>query len=286
MLRRIAEHGNAHNVRLVQGSHIVVPRKFDDPRPYFFQNADGRIFFAIPYEEDFTLIGTTDHDYDGDPDLPEVRDEAIAYLCSAASEYFAEPVEPEQVVWSYTGIRPLFDDGASEAKEATRDYVLKEEGGKDVALLVSVFGGKITTYRRLAEAMLEIIEKYLDKKGPRWTESAPLPGGDFPVNGIEDLMEALLRRHPFLKERHARRLVRLYGTRAETVVSNARNSEDLGQCFGSDLYACEVDYLMQWEWAMNGDDVLWRRTKRGLHLSEEERARLDDYVASKVGAGL
>ncbi|MBN9253027.1 MAG: glycerol-3-phosphate dehydrogenase, partial [Mesorhizobium sp.] len=170
---------DVHNVRLVQGSHIVVPKKFDDPRAYFFQNKDGRIIFAIPYEEDFTLIGTTDQDYPGDPHDVKISDAEIDYLCAAASEYFAEPVKREDIVWTYSAVRPLYDDGASKAQEATRDYVLKsEEGG---APLLNAFGGKITTYRRLSEAMLEKIEGFLGKRGKPWTAVAPLPGGDFPA---------------------------------------------------------------------------------------------------------
>ena len=167
--------GGVHNVRLVQGSHIVVPKKFDDPRAYFFQNRDGRIIFAIPYQDAFTLIGTTDRDYVGDPGEVAITQSEIAYLCEAASEYFADPVRPEDVVWTYSGVRPLYDDGASKAQEATRDYVLKADGGDGAAPLINIFGGKITTYRRLAESMLEKIEGLLGPKGEPWTVAAPHP---------------------------------------------------------------------------------------------------------------
>ena len=188
---------DAHNVRLVQGSHIVVRRKFDDPRAYFFQNRDGRIIFAIPYEDDFTLIGTTDRDYPGDPHEVRISEEEIDYLCAAASEYFAEAVRRADIVWTYSAVRPLYDDGASKAQEATRDYVLKAEGGHGEAPLLNAFGGKITTYRRLAEAMLEKIEGFLGRRGAPWTAAAPLPGGDFPATGFAAEAARLAADYPF-----------------------------------------------------------------------------------------
>ncbi|APH72199.1 glycerol-3-phosphate dehydrogenase [Aquibium oceanicum] len=269
---------DVHNVRLVQGSHIVVPRKFDDPRAYFFQNRDGRIIFAIPYEEDYTLIGTTDRDYEGEPGDVAISDAEIDYLCEAASEYFADPVSREDIVWTYSGVRPLFDDGASKAQEATRDYVLRSEGGEDKAPLLNIFGGKITTYRRLAEAMLEKIEGFLGSKGKPWTMGAPLPGGDFPATGFEEQVSRFRADHPFLEAAHARRLVRLYGTRADQVVGLASSTTELGRHFGADLYEAEVRYLMANEWAVTADDVLWRRTKRGLRLGGEETAALEEFM--------
>ncbi len=271
------------NVRLVQGSHIVIKRKFDDPRAYFFQNRDGRIIFAIPYEEDFTLIGTTDRDYDGEPGKAAISDEEIDYLCAAASEYFAEPVRRADIVWTYSGVRPLYDDGASKAQEATRDYVLKGEGGDGQAPLENIFGGKITTYRRLAEAMLERIGERIGKKGAPWTADAKLPGGDFPVTGFAEEVERLRADYGFLEAAHARRLVRLYGTRARAILGAARTQADLGRCFGADLYECEVRYLMENEWAFSAEDVLWRRTKRGLRLSGEEAAALEAFMHEAGG---
>ena len=198
---------DVHNVRLVQGSHIVVPKKFDGTRAYFFQNKDGRIIFAIPYEEDFTLIGTTDRDYSGDLTGPTISDDEIDYLCGAASEYFASPVRRSDIVWTYSAVRPLYDDGASKAQEATRDYVLKAEPGE--APLINAFGGKITTYRRLSESMLDKIEGFLGKRGKAWTASAPLPGGDFDALDFDGEVERLKSDYPFLHPRHARRLMRL-----------------------------------------------------------------------------
>ncbi len=275
----------AEKVRLVQGSHIVVPRLFEHDRAYIFQNSDGRIVFAIPYERDFTLIGTTDRDWKGAPGDVEISDEEIDYLCRAVSDYLATPVERSQIVWTYSGVRPLYDDGASKAQEATRDYVLKLDGGADgKPALLNVFGGKITTYRKLAEAALAQLADYLPAGGAPWTEAAPLPGGDFPVEGFEALVQKTCRAHPFLAEPTARRLCRAYGTRVEKLLGRASSAEDLGERFGADLYEVEVDYLMRFEWARRADDVVWRRSKLGLRLSKEETARLDAWMAERAEA--
>jgi len=278
----VGEKG-AHNVRLVQGSHIVVRKKFGDPRAYFFQNKDRRIIFAIPYEEDFTLIGTTDRDFSGDLRDVKISDAEIDYLCAAASEYFADPVRREDIVWSYSAVRPLYDDHASKAQEATRDYVLKGEGGHGKAPIVNAFGGKITTYRRLSESMLEKIEGYLGKRGAPWTAGAPLPGGDFPETGFEAQVARLKAAYPFLDPRPARRLTRLYGTRAHVVLGDAKSLDDLGRDFGAGLHEAEVRYLIENEWARTAEDVLWRRTKRGLHFSPEQTASLDEFMRGLSG---
>lgn len=273
----LGREGRAH-VRLVQGSHIVVPKLHDHDRAYIFQNADERIVFAIPYERDFTLIGTTDRDYRGDPREARISEEEKTYLCTAASEYFARPISTADIVWSFSGIRPLYDDGASKAQEATRDYVLGEEVGEGEAPLLNIFGGKLTTYRRLAAAVLRRIEARLGAKGPDWTAGAALPGGDFPVDGVA-IEEARLRRErPFLDERLAARLVRLYGTRARDIFAG---SEGPGRRFGGDLTEAEVRYLMRCEWAETAEDVLWRRTKLGLHLSPEESEALAAFMAGE-----
>lgn len=274
---------DVHNVRLVQGSHIVVRKKFDDPRAYFFQNKDGRIIFAIPYEDEFTLIGTTDRDFTGDPHDVKISDGEIDYLCDAASEYFAQPVLRDDIVWTYSAVRPLYDDGASKAQEATRDYVLKAEGGAGLAPLVNAFGGKITTYRRLAKSMIEKIEEFLGKRGPSWTVSAPLPGGDFPATGYEAEVTRLKQAYAFLDPRLARRLVRLYGTRAHALLGPARSIADLGQDFGGDLYEAEVRYLVEHEWAETAQDILWRRTKRGLHFDRKQTAELEAFLRRICG---
>ncbi|MDX8477808.1 glycerol-3-phosphate dehydrogenase [Mesorhizobium sp. VK24D] len=278
VLAKAVGQNDVHNVRLVQGSHIVIRKKFDDPRAYFFQNKDGRIIFAIPYEEEFTLIGTTDRDYPGDPHEVKISDAEIDYLCAAASEYFAQPVKRSDIVWTYSAVRPLYDDGASKAQEATRDYVLKAEGGEGAAPLLNSFGGKITTFRRLSESMLEKIEGFLGKRGRPWTANAPLPGGDFPATGFDAQVARLKSAYPFVDQRLARRLTRLYGTRAEKLLGLAKSNADLGRNFGSDLYEAEVRYLAENEWAVTAEDVLWRRTKLGLHFSREQTAALEEFM--------
>ena len=284
VLAETVGQNDVRNVRLVQGSHIVVRRKFDDPRAYFFQNRDGRIIFAIPYEEEFTLIGTTDQDYVGDPAKAAISEQEIDYLCAAASEYFAAPVRREDIVWTYSGVRPLYDDGASKAQEATRDYVLTADAPAGQAALLNVFGGKITTYRRLAESMLTRIEAHLGRRGRPWTDAAALPGGDFAANGFDALVASLKSSHPFLDTGLARRLARLYGTRARRLLEGVNAAADLGIHFGADLYEAEVRYLMREEWAASAADILWRRTKRGLRLTAEQAAALDAYML-EIGSG-
>ncbi|ODN69051.1 glycerol-3-phosphate dehydrogenase [Methylobrevis pamukkalensis] len=281
VLSRALGSNRASNVRLVQGSHIVVRRLFEHDRCYIFQNSDGRIVFAIPYEDDFTLIGTTDRDYDGDPAHVAITQPEIDYLCAAASEYFAAPVHADDVVWTYSGVRPLYDDGASKAQEATRDYVLKVDEAAG-APLVNIFGGKITTYRRLAETMLEKIEQLIGARGPKWTAASTLPGGDFAVDGYDAEVARLQASHPFIETGHARRLVRQYGTRAFAMLSGVTSSAALGRCFGADLHAVEVVYLMTQEWARTAEDVLWRRSKLGLRLTQAEAGALDDWMRANA----
>jgi glycerol-3-phosphate dehydrogenase len=266
-------------VRMVQGSHIVVGKLFEHERCYIFQNGDGRIVFAIPYERDFTLIGTTDRDYRGDPAKAAATPDEIAYLCAAASEYFREPITPDHVVWTYSGVRPLYDDGASKAQEATRDYVLTLDAPTGEAPLLSVFGGKITTYRRLAEAAIEKLSPHAGwARRPAWTKTGTLPGGDFPVAGFEALVAEIASAHPWLARKTASRLVRAYGTKARAVMAGAASAADLGRHFGADLYEREVAYLIASEWARRADDVLWRRGKLGLRMTAQERQALDDFM--------
>jgi glycerol-3-phosphate dehydrogenase len=267
-------------VRLVQGSHIIVRSLFDHGRSYIFQNADGRIIFAIPYEGEFTLIGTTDRDYDGDPAKVAITPEETAYLCAAASEYFSKPITGDDVVWTYSGVRPLYDDGASEAKAATRDYVFDVDETPGLAPQLSIFGGKITTYRRLAEAVLEKLAPHLPQTSGRpkgWTGQEPLPGGDLAVDGRQSLAEALRRDHPFLTEANARRLARSYGTRARHFLGTAAAAADLGRWFGP-LSEAELGYLQDQEWVRTAEDALWRRSKLGLHLTSDERAAVAAHL--------
>jgi glycerol-3-phosphate dehydrogenase len=268
-------------VRLVQGSHIVVRKLYAHDRAYMFQNSDGRIVFVIPYQDDFTLIGTTDRDYDGDPAKVKASCEEIKYLCDAVSEYLASPVRPEDVVWTYAGVRPLYDDGASEAKAATREYVfeLDTPGG---APLLSIFGGKITTYRRLAEEALEHLAPYLPSPKARegWTAKFALPGGDLDVSAIGALSAELQRSYSFLAPAHANRLAHAYGTRAGKWLGNARSMADLGKSFGATLTEAEVRYLLSSEWACTAEDIVWRRSKLGLLMSSAEIAALDEWIVA------
>ncbi len=278
VLSGVAGSNTRAKIRLVKGSHIIVPRLFAHERAYIFQNADGRIVFAIPYEGDFTLIGTTDVDYQGDPAAPAITAEETRYLCDAANEYFRAAIAPEQVVRSYSGVRPLYDDGAKEAKAATRDYVLELEAPPGQAPMVSVFGGKLTTYRRLAEAVLAKLAPSFPALGPSWTERATLPGGDFPVDGQAALAAEFVQQVGGLAPATARRLVRAYGTRARRVLEGARSLADLGRDFGAGLSEREVRYLVEQEWARTADDVLWRRSKLALLLDPAEQVALADYL--------
>ena len=274
---------DAHHVRLVKGSHIVVRRLFEHERCYFFQNRDGRIFFAIPYEGDFTLIGTTDKDFAGDPATVAIDAEETDYLLAAANEYFARAVTREDIVWTYSGVRPLFDDGASAAQEATRDYVLRAEGGRDNGPLINVFGGKLTTHRRLSEEVVDRIDGMIGPKGPRWTRDGKLPGGDFAPTGFEAELARQQAIYPNLNPQLLRRLGRAYGTAVPSMLGTRRGAADLGQLFGGTLYQVEVDWLIEREWARSAEDILWRRSKQGLRLNQAEVTELARYVDARIG---
>ncbi|MCL1628416.1 glycerol-3-phosphate dehydrogenase [Roseibaca sp. V10] len=271
---------SSDGVRLVRGSHIVTRKLFDHDKCYFFQGTDGRIIFAIPYETDFTLIGTTDAEHEDPSKAPECTPEERDYLLNFASQYFAKPVTKEQVVWSYSGVRPLYDDGASSATAATRDYTLKVDkaGG---APLLNIFGGKITTYRRLAEAAMDKITAELSVTKGNWTAGVTLPGGDFPVDGVSELVAELRRNYPFLTNAWALRLVRGYGTDVARILEGATGAEDLGRDFGATLTEAEVLWLMEHEFAKRAEDVVWRRSKLGLRLSKDEIAALDAWMATQ-----
>ncbi|RYE57981.1 MAG: glycerol-3-phosphate dehydrogenase, partial [Rhizobiaceae bacterium] len=270
------------SIRLVQGSHIVVPRLYDHDRAYIFQNADGRIVFAIPYQNDFTLIGTTDRDYEGDPAKVAITTDEINYLCASVSEYLARPVTPDSIVWTYAGVRPLYDDGANKAQAATRDYVLELDKPNGLPLL-SIYGGKITTYRRLAEEALEKLLPYLSAAQAEegWTGDAALPGGDFDIAAVSQLTSDLIRNHPFLTQPYADRLIHAYGTRARDILGKAQSMADLGQSFGASLTEAEVVYLMDHEWAVTAQDIVWRRSKLGLRLSADEIAAIDEWMTAR-----
>lgn len=267
-LRRNTSQG----VRLVRGSHIVMPALYDHDKAYFFQGNDGRIIFAIPYETDFTLIGTTDADHDAPDTKPVITDEERDYLLNFASDYFQRPLRAEDIAWAFSGVRPLYDDGAQNASAATRDYVLKldDEG----APVLNIFGGKITTYRKLAEHALRDLAEVMDIPGAPWTATAPMPGGDFDVLDVAAKVEQLESDYPFLTKRWALRLIRAYGTEAWDVLGDATHISDLGQDYGATLTEREVSWLETHEWAGSAEDILYRRSKLGLHMTPEQREGL------------
>jgi glycerol-3-phosphate dehydrogenase len=271
-------------LRLDKGSHIVVPRLFDHDRGYIFQLRDKRFVFALPFERDFTLIGTTDQVFFGDPSGIKTDADEIEYLCAAANQHFRTAIAAQDVVWSFAGIRALYDDGSTRSQDVSRDYVLALDERSGEAPLLTIYGGKISTYRRLAEHAVDRLAHILEP-GPPWTRSSHLPGGEFPYHGLENLVAKMRKSRPLLREEHVRRLVLAYGTRVARVLGPARRLEDLGACLGADLTAVEVRYLMEREWAQTEDDVLWRRSKLGLRFSPQERERLARFMAAEVGAG-
>ena len=278
IIRNVTRINSSEAVRLVRGSHIVTRKLYDHDRCYFFQGTDGRIIFAIPYEQDFTLIGTTDKDHKGAPSDAICTDEERDYLLNFASQYFAKPVTRDDVVWTYSGVRPLYNDGASSATAATRDYVLSLD--QNGAPLLNVFGGKITTHRRLAEGALAKLAPFFPAAKPAWTARVPLPGGDFPHTGVAALTQSLQARYPFLTPKWAGRLIRAYGSEAATLLGEASTAAALGEDFGATLTEAEVRWLMTREFAMEAADIVWRRTKLGLRLSAAQIARLDDFMAT------
>lgn len=278
VIRNVARINSSEGVRLVRGSHIVTKKLFDHDRCYFFQGSDGRIIFAIPYEQDFTLIGTTDKDHKGAPKEAHCTDEERDYLLAFASQYFAKPVTKDDVVWTYSGVRPLYNDGAKSATAATRDYVLSLD--QNGAPLLNVFGGKITTYRRLAESALAKLQPFFPAAKPAWTARVPLPGGNFPHDGVAALTSRLKTNHPFLTDYWAARLVRAYGTEAAQILGTATTAAALGQDFGATLTEAEVRWLMTHEFAANATDVVWRRSKLGLRMTADQIETLDRFMAA------
>lgn len=275
-LDEVAKVGHDHALRLVKGSHIVVPRLFEHQHAYIFQQPDRRIVFAIPYEHDFTLIGTTDVDYHADPSAPHIDEQETHYLCEAANRYFRRSIAPADVVWSYSGVRPLLDDETGNASEVTRDYLLELD--QQGAALLNVFGGKLTTYRKLAEEAMDRLAPVFPHATHAWTSKGhPLPGGE--RQDVDALQRELQAAHPWLPHAMAWRLVHSYGSRTARILGQARSLDDLGEHFGADLYQAEVDYLRALEWVVEPADLLWRRSKLGLRFNAEDVARLTAYLA-------
>jgi glycerol-3-phosphate dehydrogenase len=259
-------------VRLIKGSHIVVPRVFNGEHAFMLQNPDGRIVFTIPYQDEFTLVGTTDVPFEGDATQVRISADEVLYLCTTVNNYFRKTITPADVKWSFAGVRPLSDDESENASKVTRDYRLElTETTDDAPVLLSVFGGKITTYRRLAEAALDKLQPHLNFSDREWTANEALPGGDLPRADFPSFLAGVQKRWSFLPATMAHRLARAYGTRVEKILGKAQAMLDLGEHYGGGLTRAEIDYLIAHEWARSGDDVLWRRTKMGLHLTEAQR---------------
>ena len=270
-------------LRLVKGSHIIVPRIYEGDHSYVLQNEDRRVIFVMPYETDYSLIGTTEITFAGDPLKARISEDEIVYLCAAVSRYFREPLDPRDVAESFSGVRPLYDDGAKTASSATREYVLDLDAPVGSAPLLSVFGGKITTYRRLAEDAIDRLSSQLKPpRAERWTATAPLPGGDMEGGDFDGFLRTLRGKYPWLDATTVARLARAYGTRAEAILGDARGTRDLGIDFGAGLFQAEIDYLLDQEFALTAEDILWRRSKQGLHLSPVERARVSAYVDARA----
>ena len=272
--------GTPAHLRLVKGSHILVPRAYPGDHAYIFQQDDGRIVFAIPYERDYTLIGTTDLLYEGDLDRVRISGEERDYLRRAATKYFCSGVTKEDIVHTYAGVRPLYEDKAASNSTVTRDYVFELDTDAGAPIL-SVYGGKITTYRKLAEHALAKLAPHAEVPRTRWTADAPLPGGDMPDGDFARFLWAASERHPWIPPEMLLRLARAYGTRLDALLGDASCLADLGQHFGGDLYETEVDYLVANEFARNAEDVLWRRSKLGMHLPAEAEQALQHWFAAR-----
>ncbi len=270
----------AHQVRLVKGSHITVPRLFDHRFAYIFQNQDRRIVFAIPYEHEFTLLGTTDVDYHGDPAAVHIDDAEIAYLCALSNRYFRQQISPGDVVWSYSGVRPLLKDESNDPMSVTRDYALELD--RQPAPMLSVFGGKITTYRKLSEDAVGLLAGVLGVRAPAWTAGAHLPGGDMPDGSFAAFLRSCERRYPWLPGPLRRRYAHAYGTRISRVIGDASALAGLGTEVLPQLYERELEYLCREEFAVTVEDILWRRSKLGLHLMKADLTPLARWLAARA----
>ena len=269
------------HLSLVKGSHIVVPRVHEGDHAYILQHPDKRVVFIIPFLERFSLIGTTDVPFFGDPAEAACTPGEQAYLCEAVNRYLATPLQPRDVVWSFAGVRPLYAEDGADASAISREYVLELDGRPGEPPLLSLIGGKITAYRQVAERALDKLRPWFPAMGGSWSGGAPLPGGDLPGGDFAGWLEALRARHPWLPAGLAQRLARAYGSRAERILAGAGSMEDLGKPFGGGLYEREVRYLVETEWARSADDVLWRRSKLGLFLTPKEAERLAGWMATQ-----
>ncbi len=281
VIGRVAGQNSNRNVRLVKGSHIIVPKFWDGPQAYLVQNKDKRVIFINPYENGMALIGTTDIPYEGRPEDVAADPGEIDYLLTVVNRYFKRELKDSDVAHSFSGVRPLYDDNSENPSAVTRDYVFELDAPSGAAPLLSVFGGKITTFRKLSEHALDRIAPFFPDLGPAWTAGAPLPGGDMPGANFERFERRLSAEYPGLPAALLRHLARLYGTRIRALLGEARHIGDLGRCFGPDFYEIEALYLMDQEWALTAEDILDRRTKHGLRLTPTERAAFADWCETR-----
>ena len=281
VIGRVAGLNSARNVRLVKGSHIVVPKFWDGPHAYLLQNDDRRVIFVNPYEGDLCLIGTTDIPYEGPAEAVAIDDREVDYLLAVVNRYFRRHLGRDDIVHAYSGVRPLYDDAAENPSAVTRDYVFDLDAPDGQAPLLSAFGGKITTFRKLSEHAMKALAPFFPDLAPAWTAGAPLPGGDMPDADFDRCLAGFAAARPWLPAALARHLVRLYGTRADRVLDGAADIAGLGPYFGGLFHACEARYLMRHEWARSADDILDRRTKHGLHLTPGEREGFTKWLAAQ-----
>jgi glycerol-3-phosphate dehydrogenase len=269
------------NIRLIKGSHIVVPKIHDEPNAYILQNKDHRIVFVIPYMEDFSIIGTTDVEYHGDPREVEISTQEIDYLIDIVNQHFVTPIQRDDIVWSYSGVRPLCDDESDSPQAITRDYTLELTHEAEGAPLLSIFGGKLTTYRKLSEAAINKLSVYFPEIGPPWTANAPLPGGNFSASRAQ-LISTISQQYPWLGDKLAQRYVAQFGNRIHHLLNDIDDLASMGIRFADGVYQVELDYLIDHEWVKTGDDALWRRTKLGLYLTQSQQHKVTQYIESRV----
>ena len=280
-LKNHSKQTKIDNVRLVKGSHIVVKKLFNHSYAYIFQNSDGRVFFAVPWENEFTFIGTTDVDFKDNLDSFSASDDEINYLCKSANQYFRSGISSNDVIKHWSGVRPLYQDGSIKAQKASRDYTIKIDSQDNNSALINIFGGKMTTFRQLSEEVVNKVGSILGEKKSQWTSDVHLPGGDFSLTEKTKIVDGLAKKYDYLDVDYIQRLFNLYGTRVEYILKNVSSIDDLGLHFGSDLYQVEVDYLMQEEFALYPEDVLERRTKLYLFLDYDKIENLDNYMQKK-----
>ena len=271
-------------VKLVRGSHIVTRKLYDHEKCYFFQGKDGRVVFSIPYENDFTLIGTTEFEHISLDNVPICSPEEKSYLVDFVSGFFKKSISTKDIVWSYSGMRPLYEDGAKSSSAISRDYILELDENLSKAPLINIYGGKISTYRRLAENILEKLSSYFPNMRENWTENSTLPGGNFKISEFDELVNSIKNKHSYLCIEYIKRLVRLYGTDVLKMLLNKKSKDDLGEELAKNVFAFEIDWTIKNEWVECAEDFIWRRTKLGLILQKAEISKIEKYIARRINS--